>query len=145
MLRLLPGFPYWPVNYGSGAFGVGQREFMLASLISVVPGQVSLVAIGSVIATPDGLHGVVVVVGWMIVLVLTIWAYRRWNAARPGIGSKAQPKYIMCLISLVRYSASLRPYKYLHSLQVLVSAFLLWHLQKTQLWRGESRTNSTPD
>jgi len=92
MLRLLPGFPYWPVNYGSGAFGVGQREFMLASLISVVPGQVSLVAIGSFISTPDVLHGVVVVVGWIIVLVLTIWAYRRWNAARPGIGSKAQPK-----------------------------------------------------
>ena len=90
MLRLLPGFPYWPINYGSGAFGVGQREFMLASVVSVVPGQVSLVAIGSFISTPDILHGVLVGAGWVVVLVLTIWAYRKWNAARSGIGSPDQ-------------------------------------------------------
>src|SRR5699024_1654672 len=45
MLRLLPGFPYWPVNYGSGAFNISQRDFMFASILSVIPGQISLVAI----------------------------------------------------------------------------------------------------
>src|SRR5699024_12314497 len=104
----------------SGAFGVGQREFMLASLISVVPGQVSLVAIGSFISTPDVLHGVVVVVGWIIVLVLTFWAYRRWNAARPGFGSKVHSKSIMCLISVMRYRGSLALYKCMDNQGVLV-------------------------
>lgn len=82
VLRLLPGFPYWPVNYGSGAFGVSQREFLLASVLSVIPGQVSLVAIGSFISTPNVLNGAIVGISWIAVLVLTIWAYRRWKTAR---------------------------------------------------------------
>lgn len=83
MLRLLPGFPYWPINYGSGAFGVGQRAYMLASLIAVIPGQISLVAIGAFISAPNIWHGAVVGIGWAVVIVLTIWSYRRWQAARP--------------------------------------------------------------
>lgn len=82
VLRLLPGFPYWPVNYGSGAFGVSQRDFLLASVLSVIPGQISLVAIGSFISTPNVLNGVIVGIAWVAVLVLTIWAYRRWKTAR---------------------------------------------------------------
>lgn len=82
VLRLLPGFPYWPVNYGSGAFGVGQRDYVLASLLSVIPGQISLVAIGSFISMPNVMNGVVVGISWLAVLILTIWAYRRWKAAK---------------------------------------------------------------
>lgn len=81
-LRLLPGFPYWPVNYGSGAFGVRQRDFLLASVFSVIPGQISLVAIGNFISDPNVLNGVIVGLGWAAVIVLTIWAYRRWKAAQ---------------------------------------------------------------
>lgn len=79
MLRLLPGFPYWPVNYGSGAFGVSQRDFLLASALAIIPGQVSLVAIGSFISNPGVANGVVVGIGWAVVLVMTWWAYRRWR------------------------------------------------------------------
>lgn len=82
MLRLLPGFPYWPINYGSGAFEVGQRDFLLASVVAIIPGQVSLVAIGAFISNPSVLNGVFVAVGWIVVVVLTVWAYRRWRAAR---------------------------------------------------------------
>lgn len=82
-LRLLPGFPYWPINYGSGAFGVGQRDFLLGSAVAVIPGQFSLVAIGGFISNPNFLNGTVVAIGWAVVLVLTVWAYRRWKAARP--------------------------------------------------------------
>lgn len=82
MLRLLPGFPYWPINYGSGAFEVGQRDFLLASTVAIIPGQVSLVAIGAFISNPNVLNGVIVAAGWIVVVVLTIWAYLRWKAAR---------------------------------------------------------------
>ncbi len=82
VLRLLPGFPYWPVNYGSGAFGVSQRDYLLASVLAIIPGQVSLVAIGSFISQPNVANGVVVGVGWLVVLVLTIWSYRRWKAVK---------------------------------------------------------------
>lgn len=82
MLRLLPGFPYWPVNYGSGAFGVSQRDFVLASAIATLPGQVSLVAIGAFVAHPDVFHGVVIGVAWAIVAAATVWAFVAWRKAR---------------------------------------------------------------
>ena len=82
MLRLMPGFPYWPVNYGSGAFGVGQRDYLLGSALAIVPGQVSLVAIGSFISDPSVINGVVVGIGWLVVLVMTWWAYRRWKTVK---------------------------------------------------------------
>lgn len=81
-LRLVPGIPYWPVNYGSGAFGITQRDFLGASVIAVIPGQISLVALGAFIADPTIIHGAVVVTSWIVVLVMTVWAYKRWKAAR---------------------------------------------------------------
>lgn len=87
MLRLMPGFPYWPVNYGSGAFGIGQRTFLTASLVSTVPGQVSLVAVGAFIAHPGVLSGIIVACAWAVVLIMTVWAYRAWK----GTSSRKLP------------------------------------------------------
>lgn len=81
VLRVLPGLPYWPVNYGSGAFGVSQRDYLAASALSVIPGQVSLVALGAFIAEPTVLGGIGVAIAWLVVLVITVWAYRQWRAA----------------------------------------------------------------
>ncbi|WP_255316398.1 TVP38/TMEM64 family protein [Nesterenkonia sp. Act20] len=87
-LRLTPGVPYWPVNYGGGAFGVTQRDFVVASVIATVPGQVSLVALGAFIAEPSVMHGAVVAVAWIVVVGMTIWAYRSWRGtARPLPGA----------------------------------------------------------
>lgn len=92
-LRLTPGVPYWPVNYGSGAFGVSQRDFVVASMISTVPGQVSLVALGAFIADRTIVNGVVIGVTWAVVIAMTIWAYRSWrgssNHRLPGAESTA--------------------------------------------------------
>lgn len=80
MLRILPGLPYWPVNYGSGAFGIGQRDYMAASALAVIPGQVSLVAVGAFVAEPSVLGGIGVAIAWLVVLVISVWSYRRWKA-----------------------------------------------------------------
>ncbi len=90
MLRLLPGLPYWPLNYGAGAFGVGQRDFVVASLIASVPGQASLVAIGAFVSAPELLSGIAVAVAWTVVIVMTVWAYRAWRGTsqRPLPGSQ---------------------------------------------------------
>ena len=89
-LRLMPGVPYWPVNYGSGAFGVSQRDFVVASILATVPGQVSLVAIGAFAADPTVVKGVIVVIAWAVVLTMTIWAWRSWKGTSrrplPGVG-----------------------------------------------------------
>lgn len=90
LLRLMPGLPYWPVNYGSGAFGVSQRDFLVASAAASVPGQVSLVAVGSFVAQPSLLKGIIVGIAWVVVILMTIWAYRSWKgiAKRPLPGGR---------------------------------------------------------
>lgn len=89
-LRVLPGMPYWPVNYGSGALGVPFREFAIASAVASVPGQISLVAIGAFAARPSVTTGIIVAIAWALVLSLTIWAGRAWKgtARRPLPGSR---------------------------------------------------------
>lgn len=82
VLRLMPGVPYWPVNYGSGAFGVAHHVYVSASLLSIVPGQVSLVALGHFVAETSVASGVVLLIAWAVVIVLTVLAYRRWQAER---------------------------------------------------------------
>lgn len=78
-LRVLPGMPYWPINYGSGALTVSFREFTSASALASVPGQISLVAIGAFAADPSIPGAIVVVIGWAAVIVLTIVAGRAWK------------------------------------------------------------------
>lgn len=78
-LRVLPGMPYWPINYAAGALGVPFQTFAIASLVASVPGQVSLVAIGAFLGEPTVAMGAVVAVAWIVVIVMTIWAWRAWR------------------------------------------------------------------
>ncbi|UVI36255.1 TVP38/TMEM64 family protein [Brevibacterium spongiae] len=91
-LRLMPGFPYWPVNYGSGALGIDNRTFLIATIVSALPGQLSLVAVGAFIGNPTVLNGIAVAISWALVIVLTIFTVRRWKRTRDteaGSGSEA--------------------------------------------------------
>lgn len=36
-VRLMPGLPYWPVNYGAGALGIKQYAFISATLLGFHP------------------------------------------------------------------------------------------------------------
>jgi uncharacterized membrane protein YdjX (TVP38/TMEM64 family) len=87
MLRVLPGMPYWPVNYGAGALGVTQRGYMIATMIACIPGQVSLVSIGHFVSSPGIMAGIVLAAAWAVVIVLTIWA---WRSVK-GTSSRALP------------------------------------------------------
>ena len=81
LLRLMPGLPYWPVNYGGGAFGISQRDFLVGIGLSTIPGQVSLVAIGAFVAEPAVGTGIVVGLAWVVVLTMTFLAYRKLRKA----------------------------------------------------------------
>lgn len=84
-LRVMPGLPYWPVNYGAGALGVRFSPFVTSSLIASIPGQASLVSVGAFAAEPSVVMGIVVLVSWAVVVALTVWA---WRAAK---GSSSRP------------------------------------------------------
>lgn len=77
--KLMPGLPYWPVNYGAGALGVRQSTFISATFLASVPGQVSLVALGTFAVKPSVPHGIVLITAWAIVLILTWVSYRHWR------------------------------------------------------------------
>lgn len=97
LLRLMPGFPYWPVNYGSGAFGIDTRPFLTATVISSIPGQISLVAVGAFIGEPNVANGIAVVLAWILVIGLTIVAFLKFKkvnraevaAEKPSDGESA--------------------------------------------------------
>lgn len=82
-LRLMPALPYWPVNYGAGALGVGQYAFISAAFLASIPGQISLVALGVFAVDPSVFHGVVLVIAWVTVLTLTWFSYRYWRGTKP--------------------------------------------------------------
>lgn len=91
-LRVLPGLPYWPINYAAGALGVRTRVFATASAIASIPGQVSLVSIGAFLAEPGIVRGAAVVVSWAVTISLTIWAWRAWRgtASKPLPGARSE-------------------------------------------------------
>lgn len=78
-VRLMPGLPYWPVNYGAGALGVGQYAFVSATFLASIPGQVSLVALGAFATNPSIFHGAVLIIAWATLLTLTWVSYRYWR------------------------------------------------------------------
>ncbi len=80
-VKLMPGLPYWPVNYGAGALGVKQGTFISATFLASAPGQVSLVALGVFAVKPSVFHGIVLIIAWSVVLVLTWIFYRYWRTA----------------------------------------------------------------
>ena len=82
-VRLMPGLPYWPVNYGAGALGVGQYTFISATFLASIPGQVSLVALGAIAVNPSAFNIVALIISWTAVLILTWISYRYWRRTRP--------------------------------------------------------------
>lgn len=79
MVKLMPGLPYWPVNYSAGALGVRQSTFVSATLLASIPGQVSLVALGAFAVNPSLFHGVILIIAWTVVLILTWISYHHWR------------------------------------------------------------------
>ncbi|WP_017547472.1 TVP38/TMEM64 family protein [Salinicoccus carnicancri] len=80
--RLMPGLPYWPINYGAGALGINQYTFLSATFIASIPGQISLVALGAFAANQSLFNGVILVSAWIVVLVSTWVSYRYWRNTR---------------------------------------------------------------
>lgn len=82
--RLMPGLPYWPVNYGAGALGISQSAFLSATLIASIPGQISLVALGAFAVNQSLFNGIILITAWITVVVSTWISYRYWRSTLKG-------------------------------------------------------------
>lgn len=81
-VKLMPGLPYWPVNYGAGALGVKQSSFISASFLASIPGQASLATLGAFAVKPSVFHGVVLIIAWTVVVISTLVSYRHWRSTK---------------------------------------------------------------
>lgn len=91
-LRVAPGLPYWPVNYGAGALAVPLGIFAGSTAVGVIPGQLSLVAMGAFAVRPGVVNGVLLGVGWLTVGGLTLWAVRHWRRAARSTEGPENPQ-----------------------------------------------------
>lgn len=66
-VRLLPLFPFTPINYASGLLGVRVRDYVLGTAIGIVPGALAYAAVGASGADP---RGIVIGAGGLLVLTL---------------------------------------------------------------------------
>lgn len=88
-VRLLPLFPFTPLNYACGLLGVGWRDYLLGTAAGVVPGALAYAAVGASGADPQG-----IVVGAAGLVLLTVGAGafgRRLLARGPDEGGDAGP------------------------------------------------------
>ena len=47
LLRLVPAFPFWAVNIASGLIGVSTRNYLIGTLLGIIPGTFVYVSIGN--------------------------------------------------------------------------------------------------
>lgn len=66
-VRLLPLFPFAPLNYASGLLGVRTRDYVLGTAVGIVPGVLAYAALGASGADP---RGIAVGVGGLMALAL---------------------------------------------------------------------------
>lgn len=70
-VRLLPLFPFTPLNYACGLLGVRVRDYALGTAAGIVPGALAYAAVGASGADPVG-----IVVGVAVLVLLTLGAGR---------------------------------------------------------------------
>ncbi len=66
-VRLVPLFPFAPLNYAAGLLGVRLRDYAVGSAVGIVPGALAYAAVGASGTDP---RGIVIGVGGLVVLAL---------------------------------------------------------------------------
>lgn len=70
-VRLVPVFPFTPLNYAAGLVGVKFRHYLLGSALGMLPGATAYAAVGASGANPLGI--VVAVAGLVLLVVVGGW------------------------------------------------------------------------
>lgn len=65
VVRLLPLFPFTPLNYASGLLGLRRRDYVVGTAVGIVPGAFAYASVGASGADP---LGIVLGVGGLIAL-----------------------------------------------------------------------------
>lgn len=77
VLVLRPVLPNWTLSYGAGLVRIPQREYLGATLLGGMPGQVSFAALGAFTSRPSWPALAAVAASWAVVVVVGVFAWRR--------------------------------------------------------------------
>lgn len=83
VLVLRPVVPNWTLSYGAGLVRIPQRDYLAATLLGAMPGQVSFAAVGAFTSRPSWSALAAVAVAWAVVVVVAVLTWRRSRDAAP--------------------------------------------------------------
>lgn len=88
-VRLLPLFPFTPLNYAAGLLGVRLRDYLIGTAVGIVPGAFAYAAVGASGADP---RGIALGVGGLVALAVLGGAVGRRLLSRTPMqdGSREQ-------------------------------------------------------
>lgn len=81
VMRLVPVFPWDAVNYGSGLCGIRFRDYILATLIGIIPGSFTYNLAGSSIGQPGWIKFVLVAVMAVFIFLISL-LYKKFAAKK---------------------------------------------------------------
>lgn len=77
VLVLRPVLPNWTLSYGAGLVRIPQRDYLAATLLGGMPGQVSFAAVGAFTSRPSWPALGAVAASWAVVVVVGVLTWRR--------------------------------------------------------------------
>ncbi len=78
IMRLIPIFPWDVVNYGSGLCGIRFRDYLLATLIGIIPGSFTYNLIGSSLGQPIDKTKIILAVALVVSLAVISLLYKKF-------------------------------------------------------------------
>ncbi len=85
LIRLVPLFPFNLVNVGAGVTGLTLRDYVLATVVGIVPGTIAFAALGGTIEDPTS-PGFLAAIGvFIVVTVVAGLAARRMRAGGAAV------------------------------------------------------------
>lgn len=88
-VRLVPLFPFTPLNYAAGLLGIRARDYVVGTAVGIVPGALAYASVGASGADP---RGIVIGVGGLLALALIGGvAGRRLLVPRVDTESESEP------------------------------------------------------
>lgn len=83
VLVLRPVLPNWTLSYGAGLVRIPQRDYLGATLLGGMPGQISFAAVGAFTSRPSWPALAVVAASWTLVVVVGVLSWRHVRRTDP--------------------------------------------------------------
>ena len=89
ILRLMPLVPYNALNYACGVMNVSLREYMVATLVGIVPATFIMVNLGEKALDMRSNGFIIACILMVVLVVLSSWGAKKIRASRGDLGNNS--------------------------------------------------------